>query len=67
MGSQVSVDKLKIGEISKVVDIICVKMNTRLTKNAEGIKNAYIELVLNKGVSESQTVSSLFCYKQICK
>jgi len=37
MVSQVSVDKLKINEVSKVGDEICVKMNTKLSKNAEGI------------------------------
>ena len=60
--SQVSVDKLKINEVSKVGDTICVKMNTKLSKNAEGIKSADIELVFNKGVSESQAVNSLFSY-----
>jgi len=60
--TQVSVDKLKITEISKEGDIICVKMSTILSKNTEGIKNADIELVFNKGISESQAVNSLFSY-----
>lgn len=62
MVSQISVDKLKITEIIKVGDTISVKMNTKLPKNAEGIKNADIELVFNKGVSDSQSVNSLFSY-----
>ncbi len=62
MVSQISVDKLRITEIIKVGDTITVKMNTKLLKNAEGIKNADIELVFNKGVSDSQTVNSLFSY-----
>lgn len=60
--SQVSVDKLKIGEIIKVGDDISIKMNIRLSKNAEGINSADIELVFNKGVSESHTINSLFTY-----
>ena len=60
--SQVSVDKLKINEVSKVGDKICVKMNVKLSKNSEGIKNADIDVVFNKGISESQAVNSLFSY-----
>lgn len=60
--SQVSVDKLKINEISKKGDVICVLMNCKLSKNTEGIKSADIELIFNKGVSESYTVNSLFSY-----
>lgn len=62
MVSQVSIDKMKVMEISKVGDIISVKMNTRLSKNSEGIKSADIEIVFDKGISKSQTVNSLFSY-----
>lgn len=62
MVSQVAVDKLKVGEISKEGDIIRVKMNTKLSKNSEGMKSVVIELVFNKGVSESQSINSLFSY-----
>lgn len=62
MVTQVSIDKLKITEISKEGDVIFVKMSTKLSKNAEGIKNADIVVVFDKGVSESQTVNSLFSY-----
>lgn len=62
MVSQVSIDKMKVTEISKVGDIISVKMNTRLSKNSEGIKSADIEIVFDKGISKSQTVNSLFSY-----
>lgn len=62
MVSQVSIDKMKISEISKVGDKISVKMNVKLSNNAEGIKNADIDLVFDKGLSESQTVNSLFSY-----
>lgn len=60
--SQVSVDKLKINEITKDGDTISIKMNVKLSKNAEGIKSADIELVFNQGVSESQAVNTLFSY-----
>ena len=60
--SQVSVDKLKINEITKVGDTICIKMNVKLSKNAEEIKNSDIELVFIRGISESQAVNSLFSY-----
>lgn len=62
MISQVSIDKLKINEIVKEGDIISIKMNIILSKNSEEIKNADIVVVFDKGVSESQTVSSLFSY-----
>lgn len=62
MVTQVSIDKMKITEVSKRGDVITIKMNTKPAKNAEGIKNADIELVFNKGISESQTVNSLFSY-----
>lgn len=62
MVSQVSIDKLKINEVSKVGDRIIVKMNTKLSKNSEGIKNADIVILFDKGVSESQTANSLFSY-----
>lgn len=62
MVSQVSVDKLKITEISKKGDIISVLMNCKLSKNTEGIKNADIKLVFIQGISESQAVNSLFSY-----
>ena len=62
MVSQVSIDKLKITEISKEGDAICVKMNTKLSKNAEGIKAADIVVVFEKGVSDSQSANSLFSY-----
>lgn len=62
MVSQVSVDNLKIGEISKIGDKIMIKMITKITKNAEGIRNADIELVFNRGVSDTQQVNSLFAY-----
>lgn len=60
--TQVSIDKLKINEINKVGDSISIKMATKLSKNAEGVKNADIELVFYKGVSDSQSVNSLFSY-----
>ena len=62
MVSQVSIDKIKITEVTKRGDVISVLMNTKLSKNSEGIKNADIELVFNKGLSESQTVNSVFSY-----
>ena len=62
MVSQVSIDKMTVVEMSKVGEIICIKMNTKLSKNADGIKDADIELIFNKGVSESQTINSLFSY-----
>lgn len=62
MVSQVSVDKLKVSKISKKGDAILIIMNTKLSKNAEGIKNADIELVFNNGISDSQLVNSLFSY-----
>lgn len=62
MVSQVSIDKMKVTEISKKGDVNSIIINTKLSKNAEGIKNADIEVVFNKGVSESQTVNSLFLY-----
>jgi len=66
MVSQVSIDKMKVTEISKNGDIIMIKVNTKLSKNSEGIKNADIELVFNQGISESQTVNSLFSYLSRC-
>ena len=62
MVTQVSIDKLKISEITKTGDIISIQMNMKLSKNSEGIKNADIVIVFDKGVSESQTVNSLFSY-----
>lgn len=62
MVSQVSIDKLKITEITKNGDVICVKMNTKLSKNSEGIKTTDIVIVVDKGVSDSQSVNSLFSY-----
>jgi len=62
MVSQVSVDKLKITEISKKGDIISVLMYCKLSNNTEGIKNADIKLVFIQGISESQAVNSLFSY-----
>jgi len=53
---------MKVAEIIKVGDTISVKMNTKLSKNTEGIKNADIVVVFYKGVSSSQTVNSLFSY-----
>ena len=60
--SQVAIDKLKITEVSKIRDTIIVLMNCKLSKNVEGIKTSDIELVFNKGVSDSQAVNSLFSY-----
>ncbi len=62
MVSQVSIDKLKINEITKSGDTISIKINAKLSKNAEEIKNADIELVFLKGISDSQAVNSLFSY-----
>lgn len=62
MVSQVSVDKLKIKEISKVRDSISIMINTKLSKNAEGINSTDILLIFNKGLSDSPTVNSLFSY-----
>lgn len=62
MVSQVSVYKLKINEITKIGDSISIKMNTKLSKNAEGIKSTDIVLIFNKGVSDSSTTNSLFSY-----
>lgn len=62
MVSQVSIDKMNITEVAKVGDRISVKMTTKLSKNAEGIKSTIIVLIFNKDVSESQTVNSLFSY-----
>lgn len=62
MDSQVSIDKLKITEISKVGDIISVKINTKLSKNSEGIKSTDIIVEFVKGISSSQAANSLFSY-----
>lgn len=62
MVSQVSIDKMKVTEISKKGDVISIKMNTKLSKNAEGIKTTDIVVVFDKCVSESQSVNSLFSY-----
>lgn len=62
MVTQVSIDKMKVSEISKKGDIISIIMNTKLFKNSEGIKTADIVIVFDKGVSESQSVNSLFSY-----
>lgn len=62
MVSQVSIDKMKVTEISKKGDVISIIINSKLSKNSEGIKSADIELVFNKGVSDSQSVNSLFSY-----
>lgn len=62
MVTRVSIDKLKISEISKKGDVIIVLMNCKLSKNTEGIKNADIELVFDKGISDSQSINSLFSY-----
>ena len=62
MVSQVSIDKMKVTEISKKGDIISIIMNTKLSKNSEGIKTADIVIVFDKGVSDSQSVNSLFSY-----
>lgn len=62
MVSQVSIDKMKITEIMKEGDVISVKMNTKLSKNTVGIKNADIIISFDKGVSSSQSVNSLFSY-----
>lgn len=62
MVSQVSIDKMKVTEISKKGDVISIIMNTKLSKNSEGIKSADIVLIFIKGVSESQPVNSLFSY-----
>ena len=60
--SQVSVDKLKITEITKTGDSISIQMNCKLSKNADGIKSADVVLVFDRGISDSQTVNSLFSY-----
>lgn len=62
MVSQVSIDKLKITEITKVGGVIYIKMSTKLSKNLEGIKTADFVVVFDNGVSESQAVNSLFSY-----
>ena len=62
MVSPVSIDKMKVTEITKEGDFISIRMNTKLSKNSEGLRSADIELVFNQGVSESQTVNSLFSY-----
>lgn len=60
--SQISVDKMKITEITKTGDTISIQMNCKLSKNNEGIKSSDVLLVFDKGVSDSQTVNSLFSY-----
>lgn len=60
--TQVSIDRLKITEISKKGEMISVNMTAKLSKNSEGIKSADIVVVFDKGVSESQSVNSLFSY-----
>jgi len=60
--SQVSVDEMKITEITKTGDTISIQMNCKLSKNNEGIKSSVVLLVFDKGVSDSQTVNSLFSY-----
>jgi len=60
--SQVSIDKMKVTEISKKGDVISIQMNTKLSKNSEGLKTADIVIIFDKGVSVSQNVNSLFSY-----
>ena len=62
MVSQVSIDKMKVTEISKKGDVISIIISTKLSKNSEGIKTADIVLAFNKGVSDSQNINSLFAY-----
>lgn len=62
MVTQVSIDKMKVTEVSKKGDIITILMKTKLAKNLEDIKNADIELVFDKGVSDSKAINSLFSY-----
>lgn len=62
MVSQVSVDKLKINEVRKVGDKICVMMKIKLAKNIDEIKSADIIITFDKGISESDYVNSLFSY-----
>ena len=60
--TQVAVEKLKITQVEKKGDIITVSMNTKLSKNNEGIQNAAIIISFDKGVSDSQQANSLFSY-----
>ena len=62
MVSQVSIDKMKVTEVFKVGDTITIIMNTKLSKNSEGIRNADIIVVFNNGISDSASVNSLFSY-----
>lgn len=62
MVSQVSIDKMKVTEISKKGDVISIIISTKLSKNSEGIKTADIVLAFNKGISDSQNINSLFAY-----
>ncbi len=62
MVTQVSIDKMRVTEVSKKGDVITIIMNTKLSKNSEGIKNADVTISFDKGVSDSQSVNSLFSF-----
>ncbi len=53
-------EKFKIKSISKSGDVITVKANVKLGKNAAGVKNTDILMVFDKGISTSQTINDLF-------
>ena len=62
MVAQVSIDKMRVTEVSKKGDVITIIMNTNLSKNSEGVKNTDVTISFDKGVSDSQSVNSLFSY-----
>ena len=55
-----TLEKFKIRSISKSGDVITVKANVKLGKNAAGVKNTDIQMVFDKSVSTSQTINDLF-------
>jgi len=55
-----NLERFKIKNISKTGDVITVKAEVRLGKNALGIRNTDIVMIFNKGVSDSDITNDLF-------
>ena len=54
------IDGIKVKEISKHGDTICVTLTVKLGSNADGIRVLDIPMTFIKGVSDSQHVNDLF-------
>lgn len=57
-----NLEKFKIKNISKTGDMMTVKANVKLGKNALGLRNTNIVMSFDKGVSDSEITNGLFCY-----